>query len=76
MTEEENQENNLDNEEETERDVELMEFALNDEDIDELIEKLQKLKENQTSFNFEVDDENEFLVHHEKEEVNEVEEGY
>ena len=39
------EENNINNEEE--RDVELMEFTLNDEDIDELIEKLQKLKENQ-----------------------------
>lgn len=67
------EQNNLNNEEEFERDVELMEFVLNDEDIDELIEKLQKLKENQTSFYFEVDDENEFLVHYEKE-LNEVEE--
>jgi len=62
--------NNLDNEEE--RDVELMEFALNDEDIDELIEKLQKLKENKTGFHFEVDDENEFVVYYEKE-LNDVE---
>ena len=67
------EQNNLNNEEEFEREVELMEFTLNDEDIDELIKKLQKLKENQTSFYFEVDDENEFLVHYEKE-LNEVEE--
>ena len=63
-----NETNNTNNKEEIERDVELMEFALNDEDINELIEKLQKLKETQTSFHFEVDDENEFLVHYEKNE--------
>jgi hypothetical protein len=45
-----------------EKDVEVMEFELCDEEIDELIAKLHLLKETKSSINFEVDDENEFLI--------------
>lgn len=55
---------NLENSEETE--TEVMEFSLIDEEIDELIAKLELLKQTQGSFEFEVDDENSFLIHYEE----------
>lgn len=64
MTEEFNEQNNEENVEE--KDVELMEFSLIDDEIDEFIAKLQLLKETKDKINFEVDDENEFVINYEE----------
>jgi len=66
MMEEEN------NQEETE--IEVFEFSLNDEEIDELIVKLVELKHIKQPFNFEVDDENEFLVSYEDDTMEDIDE--
>jgi hypothetical protein len=42
--------------------VEVWEFSLCDDEIDELIEKLTKLKETKNEISFEIDDENELLI--------------
>ena len=44
------------------KDVEILEFGLSKEEIDELIEKLNHLKKIKTEISFEVDDNNEFLI--------------
>ena len=49
-----------------EKDVEIMEFSLIDDEIDELIAKLQLLKETKEQISFEVDDENELMIHYEE----------
>jgi hypothetical protein len=54
--------NNSINEEE--KDVEVMEFELNEEEINELIAKLQLLKETKEQINFDIDDENSFLINY------------
>jgi hypothetical protein len=64
MTEEENHED----EEDEEVDVEILEFALGNEEIDEFISKLNELKQTKKSIEFEIDDENELLIHHEENE--------
>jgi len=64
MTEEENHED----EEDEEVDVEILEFALGNEEIDEFISKLNELKQTKKSIEFEIDDENELLIHHEDDE--------
>ena len=51
-----------------ETEVEMLEFALNDEEIDELIEKLQNLKKSKKNVFFEIDEKNELMIHHEDEE--------
>ena len=51
-----------------------MEFSLDKDEIEELILRLQLLKEEKGSVSFEIDDENELLIHYEKEEEEEVEE--
>lgn len=56
------------NNQEIEKNVEVLEFSLIDEEIDELIAKLQLLKETKEQINFEIDDENEFVIHHDEEE--------
>lgn len=38
--------------------VEVMEFSLYEEEIDELIEKLQELKQTKESIDFDIDEEN------------------
>ena len=64
---EENFENkNSENEESEDKEVEVMEFSLGSDEIDNLISKLVTLKQTRESFNFEVDDENEFLVSYEE----------
>lgn len=55
-------------EDDEEVDVEILEFALGDEEINELISKLNELKQTKKSFEFEIDDENELLIHHEDDE--------
>jgi len=71
------EENFNDNEDEV--DVEVLEFALGNEEIDELVSKLNELKQTKKSVEFEIDEENELLIHHEEdEELNgegEIEEG-
>jgi len=57
MTEEET----LNDDEEEMVEVEVTEISLCEEDIDDLIEKLQELKQTKTEVGFEMDDENEFL---------------
>ena len=49
---------------EEEKDVEVMEFELNEEEINELIAKLQLLKETKEQINFDIDDENSFLINY------------
>ena len=44
------------------KDVEILEFGLSEEEINELIEKLNHLKKIKTEISFTVDDENEFLI--------------
>ncbi|MBU2052852.1 MAG: hypothetical protein KJ721_01260, partial [Nanoarchaeota archaeon] len=53
-------------EETEEKDVEVMEFSLMDEEIEELIAKLQLLKGTKEPIQFEVDDENELLINYEE----------
>ena len=68
------------NEDEELVDVDILEFSLNDEEIDELIEKLKKLKQTKKEIEFNIDEENELFIHHEddeeldNEEINEDEE--
>lgn len=56
-------------EEETgeEVEVEILEFALNYEDINELIEKLEMLKETRKPIEFDIDDENQLLINFDEE---------
>ena len=56
-------------------DIEVWEFTLDNEEIDELIEELQRLKQTKKNFEFNIDDENMLLVHHSDniEEINEEE---
>ncbi|MDO8528292.1 MAG: hypothetical protein Q7S06_00145 [Nanoarchaeota archaeon] len=69
MPEEEN------HEDDEEIEVEVLEFAVGDEEIDELITKLNELKKTKTSFEFEIDEDTDLLIHHEEdEELNEEEE--
>ena len=49
-----------------EREVEVMEFSLVDDEIDELIAKLQLLKESKEQIHFEVDEANDFVIHYEE----------
>jgi len=44
--------------------VEVLEFSLTEEEIDDLILKLDELKETKTEVQFEVDEENELLIHY------------
>jgi len=53
---------------EEEKEVEVMEFSLDDEEINELIVKLVTLKQLREPFTFEVDDENELLISYEDDE--------
>lgn len=63
MTEEINNQNN-----EEEINVEVMEFELDENEISELIAKLQLLKETKEQINFDVDDKNSFLINFSEEE--------
>ncbi|MFC1710861.1 hypothetical protein ACFLZJ_01760 [Nanoarchaeota archaeon] len=48
--------------------IELWEFSLDEEEIDELIGELQKLKQTKTKVSFDIDEDNELLIHYEEEE--------
>ena len=54
------------NKEEQEVDVEVMEVSLLDEEIEELITKLQLLRETKEPIHFDVDDENELVIHYDE----------
>ena len=64
------QEDKIESENTEEVDVDVMEFALNEQEIDELIAKLNELKQTKKEINFEIDDENEFLIKYEALEEN------
>ncbi len=49
-------------------DVEVWEFSLDAEEIDELIAKLNELKQTKTKFNFDIDEDNELMIHYENDE--------
>ena len=61
----------LEEQENEEKDVEILEFSLVEEEIDELITKLQLLKETKEKINFDVDDENELIINYENSEEEE-----
>ncbi len=44
--------------------VNVTEMFLDDEEIDELIENLNNLKASKKNFSFDLDEDNELLVHH------------
>jgi len=51
---------------EVERDVEVLEFAIDSEEIEELTNKLKTLKENKQTFNFLIDEEHELVFHYDE----------
>ena len=55
-------------------DVNVWEFSLDEEEIDEMIEKLKQLKNTKTNFSFDVDEENELLVNYQDLEDESIEE--
>lgn len=72
MTEEINNQNNTE-QKEKEIEVEVLEFSLDEEEIDELIDKLKELKINKSKIHFSIDEENDLLIHHEEdEELNKI----
>lgn len=57
-----------------ESNVDILEFSLNDEEIEEWIDKLNALKVAQTSISLDVDDENQLLINYDENENYEEEE--
>jgi hypothetical protein len=49
---------------EEEREVDVMEFSLYEDEISELIEKLQELKKTKGSIDFDIDDDNSLTIHY------------
>jgi hypothetical protein len=47
-----------------EQDVEVMEFSLYEEEIDEFIKKLQELKKTKDSIDFDIDEENSLTINY------------
>jgi len=62
------------NRSEEEKEIEIFEFSLNEEEINELIVKLVELKQTKGKIDFEVDDDNDLLIHYDEEESEEGEE--
>ena len=62
-------EENLDQEDNKDEfeDVEILEFSLDEEEIDELILKLNDLKQTKANISFDIDGENELLIYYESE---------
>jgi len=56
------EEENNNNEEMSE--VEVLEFSLDEEEIDELVGKLQELKQTKQSVSFDIDEENELKINY------------
>ena len=65
----EGEENMVEENNEEEHDVEVIEVELNHEEIDELITKLNELKENKSNTNFDLSDDIELVIHYDKEEA-------
>ena len=59
------EETEIENDEAEFRDVEILEFSLDEEEIDELILKLNDLKQTKANISFDIDVENELLIHYE-----------
>lgn len=64
-------------------DIEVLEFSLSEEEIDDLMDKLKALKKTKTDFSFQVDRNNEFIIHYanyeeesEKSDLNEGDEKF
>ena len=55
-------------ENEEEKETELLEFSLYEDEINELIAKLVELKQTKTSIDFEIDEENDLRMNYEEEE--------
>lgn len=51
--------------EECEVEIDILEFGLNDSDIEELIAKLLELRETKQQVEFDLDDENKFIINYE-----------
>lgn len=58
----------MENENDEMIDVDVTEMFLNDEEINELISKLNELKRTKKQIEFEIDEENDLVIHHEDEE--------
>ena len=56
---------------EEEKEVEVFEFSLNEDEINELIVKLVELKQMKTEIDFEIDDDNDLLIRYDDEEEDE-----
>jgi len=54
--------------------IDVLEFGLNDSDIEELITKLLELRENKQQVEFDLDDENKFIINYENDDEFEDEE--
>lgn len=52
---------------EDEVDVEVLEFSLGEEDINELIEKLETLRETKLPVEFDIDEENQIIINYDEE---------
>ena len=52
-------------EDEEEQEINVFEFGLTSEEIDELIAELNTLKESKQSVSFTIDEDNDLLIHHE-----------
>jgi len=58
---------------EEEKDIEVLEFSLNEEEINDLIVKLVELKQTKKGFNFEIDDDNDLMINYDDGEDEEIE---
>ena len=61
----EEEQENIDLEDEEEQEINVFEFGLTSEEIDELIGELNTLKESKQSVSFTIDEDNDLLIHHE-----------
>ena len=61
----EEEQENVDLEDEEEQEINVFEFGLTSEEIDELIGELNTLKESKQSVSFTIDEDNDLLIHHE-----------
>ena len=59
---------------EEEKEIEVFEFSLNEEEINELIVKLVELKLTKGEIDFEIDDDNDLLIRYDDEEEDDEEE--
>ena len=55
--------------------IDILEFGLNDSDIEELISKLLELRETKHQVEFDLDEENKFIINYENDEFDDEEMG-